>query len=81
MTQRVGEHTIDRDTIELIYVAIDRYCSDVIAEARGPTGVYLVGDARFGVPYFRALANGLKCACTLAQAKILKRSVYNHFIQ
>jgi hypothetical protein len=76
MTQRFGDHTIDLDTLELIYVPIDRYCSDVIAEARGPTGVYLVGDASV----YPTLTNGLKCASTLAQATILESLLYHDFI-
>ena len=39
MTQRFGDHTIDLDTLELIYVAIDRYCSDVIGGPRSRRGV------------------------------------------
>lgn len=67
LTQRFGAGAVDLEALQLIYVAIDRYCSDGIAQTHSSTGVFLVGDACFGVPYFRALTNGLKCASTLAQ--------------
>lgn len=55
MTQHFGDYTV----VELMYVAIDRYCSNVIAHARGATWAYLKCDACFDVPCFRALTNGL----------------------
>lgn len=53
LTQRFGAGAVDLEALQLIYVAIDRYCSDGIAQTHSSTGVFLVGDACFGVPYFR----------------------------
>eukprot|EP00286_Rhodomonas_abbreviata_P028265 CAMPEP_0181315332 /NCGR_PEP_ID=MMETSP1101-20121128/15318_1 /TAXON_ID=46948 /ORGANISM="Rhodomonas abbreviata, Strain Caron Lab Isolate" /LENGTH=489 /DNA_ID=CAMNT_0023422531 /DNA_START=45 /DNA_END=1511 /DNA_ORIENTATION=- len=66
LTERFGAGAVDFEELKLSYIAIDRYCSNVIAQTRSNAGIYLVGDACFGVPYFRALTNGLKCASTLA---------------
>jgi 2-polyprenyl-6-methoxyphenol hydroxylase-like FAD-dependent oxidoreductase len=67
LRERFGDGAADPRAAELVYVAIDRYCARAAAADRGRAGVYLVGDACFGVPYFRALSNGLKCGSTLAQ--------------
>lgn len=48
MAVKFGDTAVDKSSLELIYVAIDRYCSDSIAETRGSTGIYLVGDSCFG---------------------------------
>jgi 2-polyprenyl-6-methoxyphenol hydroxylase-like FAD-dependent oxidoreductase len=68
LRERFGDGAVDPRAAELVYVAIDRYCARAAAAAPlGGGGAYLVGDACFGVPYFRALTNGLKCGSTLAQ--------------
>ena len=68
LSERFGDGTVDAASLELIYVAIDRYCArhTAIEAAPGRAAAYLVGDACFGVPYFRSLSNGFKCASTLA---------------
>ena len=60
------KRVIDSETIAP--VALRLYRTSSFAEHVGPNKVptFLVGDAAFGVPFFRALNNGFVCGCRLA---------------
>ena len=77
LSERFGNGTVDPASLELIYVAIDRYCArhTAIEAAPGRAAAYLAGDACFCVPYFRSLTNGFKCASTLAIGRVPCRSL------
>lgn len=47
-------------------IPLDIYTSREFVKRSGKQTVFLVGDAAFGVPYFRALNAGLSCANVLA---------------
>jgi len=44
------------------------YCSAEVATIEDGRAYFLVGDAAFGVPFFRALNNGLMCGSKLAHS-------------
>lgn len=74
------------ETIENIRcVAVDLNCyrARQYAATDGTTNFYLVGDAAFGVPFFRALNNGLMCGTECAKSvftelyELTTSAVYN----
>lgn len=66
-----GDHPVQFS--EKIYaIPLLVYKSNEFAKVTGRRSYFTVGDAAFGVPYFRALNNGLICGTMLAKA------IYGH---
>jgi 2-polyprenyl-6-methoxyphenol hydroxylase-like FAD-dependent oxidoreductase len=64
--QRTGETRIESSEM-ITAIPLQMYRSRVIADVIDEKAYFLVGDAAFGVPYFRALNNGFLCGTELAQ--------------
>jgi 2-polyprenyl-6-methoxyphenol hydroxylase-like FAD-dependent oxidoreductase len=56
------------ESIEISSIELSAYASQDFVKQMGKRKVVLVGDAAFGVPYFRSLNNGIQCSAELGKA-------------
>jgi 2-polyprenyl-6-methoxyphenol hydroxylase-like FAD-dependent oxidoreductase len=53
--------------VEVSSIRLSSYCSKEFAKVESGHAVAVIGDAAFGVPYFRSLNNGIACAIKFAK--------------
>ncbi|EAR89320.2 hypothetical protein TTHERM_00372340 (macronuclear) [Tetrahymena thermophila SB210] len=62
----LGQHIIP-DSERLVYVPISVYCACDFIDLQQSFPIGLVGDAAYGVPYFKALNTSLECGTKMAE--------------
>lgn len=57
-------------SVRLSCYRVHRYCARVLRPGASAVCAFLVGDALFAVPFFRALNNGIQCGTRLARTVV-----------
>lgn len=77
-TSKLGDK-VNNDTIKISTVKMNVYNSKQVVLNKDNKTWVLVGDAAFGVPYFRSLNNGFLCSseCALRISEAFKKKCYS----
>ena len=76
--EKITQETVVENTFSITKIPLDVYTSNTYSKEVNGVQFYLVGDAAFSVPYFRALNAGLQCSnqiSDLINKAIRKRNV------
>lgn len=73
ISARNDQDKATQDNVQVSSIKLNSYKSREFVKLEAGKAYGLVGDAAFGVPYFRSLNNGIRCGTHFAQAAVARK--------